>query len=224
MRRGRTLSLASCLLVGLLWSGSALAHDPEATAEGESLAQRWTDLALTTDCEAGFQSFIRMAQDGRLGDDVTNANVGIWKNHARIELVRAGAPSKLLLVTPRNSNQTISRYFNIEAGEGATGRDVARVAHALDQAFDADPFQLAYDFFNAVPGGDALPNLATAWRDGGWKGAVRALERRMAALAGLPYTIAVIVALAAALLASLCVLWGSPPHPPRSAGGARQAP
>ena len=212
MRQRWSAGAASFLFIGLLWNSSAGADDSAPTDPNEVLAERWLDLALTRDSEVGFQRFIHMAQTGQLGDDVTNANVGVFKNHARVELVRGAAPLKLFLLTPKNATQTISRYFSIEPGDGATASDVVRVGKALDAAFGGDPFQLAYDFFNATLGGDPIPSLAEAWTNGSWRGVRRGLERLMVALAGLPYTIAVIVALVAALLASLVLLWGSMPQ------------
>ena len=215
-RRVRRL-VASILIIGLLAAApagaqnAAAAPDAAVTDDSEVLAQRWRDLALTTDSDAAFERFIHMAQTGELGADVTNANVGVIKNHARVELVPApGASRKLFLLTPKDATQTLCRYFNIEPGEGATASDAARVGRALDAAFGEDPFQLAYDFFNAVPGGAALPSLADAWRRSGWSGVLHGLERRTVGLAGLPYTVAVIGALAAALVASLWLLWGAP--------------
>jgi hypothetical protein len=210
----RTVRVAVFLLLGWLCS-AAVAQDPALTEKNEIVAQRRADLALTRDSEVAFERFIHMAQTGQLGEDVSNANVGILKNHVRVELVRPGAPVKVLLLTPKGSNQAVCRYFDIAAGDGATAGDVARVGQALDAVFGADPFQLAYDVFNASPGGDPLPSLAEAWAYGGWRGVLHGFERRTVALAGLPYTIVVIVALAAAFLTSLWLLWGS--TPPRAA-------
>ncbi len=211
----RVVGLAAVLAVGLMWNHPAAGQSTPAGGD-EGVSRRWPDLALTTNCEAGFRRFIHMAQTGQLGRDVTNANVGILKNHVRVELVRGGTSNKLLLLTPKSGGQTMARYFNIEPGEGATATDVARVGQALDEAFDADPFELAYDFFNAVPAGDPIPRLADAWAYGGWAGVMRTVERRMAALVGPRYTIAVIVGVGASLLASLVLLWGSTPRPVRS--------
>lgn len=203
---------AVALLIGLLCSAPAGAGDAALPEGDEIVAQRWRDLALTEDSATAFERFIQMAQRGQLGDEVVNANVGILKNHVRVELVPApGAQRKLFLLTPKDSTQTLCRYFNIDPGDGATASDAARLGAALDAAFADDPFRLAYDFFNAVPGGDPLPSLAAAWHNSGWKGVLRGLVRRTVALAGLPYTVAVIGALAAALLASLWLLWGGPP-------------
>ena len=211
MSARRAVCVAVFLLVALLRNLPAGAQDPALSEEHELVAQRWRDLALTKDSEVAFERFIHMAQTGQMGHDVTNANVGILKNHVRVELVRAGAPVKLLLLTPKDSTQTASRYFHIEAGEGATASDVARVGRALDEVFAEDPFQLAYDFFNAAPGGAPIPSLADAWVYGGWTGVLHGLGRRMAALAGIPYTVAVIVALTTALACSLVLLCGSTP-------------
>lgn len=186
------------VLTALLWNVSASAQD----------------LMLPKDSEVGFRGLMHMAQTGQLGDDVTNANIGVSKTSVRIELVRAGAPNKLFFLTPKGSAQTTSRYFNIEPGEGASASDVARIGKVLDEVFGADPFQLPPGFFETPPGGAAIPGLVAAWGDGGWRGVVLVLQRRMVALASLRYTIAVIVALAAALLASLLLLWGS--IPPRT--------
>jgi len=211
MRVRWPIRVAVFLFIGVLFSTPAGAQDPALSEDNEIVAQRWRDLALTTDSEVAFERFIHMAQTGQLGDDVTNANVGILKNHVRVELVRAGAPVKVLLLTPKDAAQGVCRFFNIEPREGATASDVARVGHALDEVFAEDPFRLAYDFYNATPGGDPIPTLAMAWGDGGWRGVRRVVERRIVALAGLTYTIGVIVALAVALLGSLVLLWGSTP-------------
>ena len=164
------------------------------------------DLTLTKDCEEGFRQLIRMAQGGRLGDDVTNANVAVAGNKIRVELVGARAPVKVLLLTPKRSPQAVSRYFDVVAGEGATASDVGRVGTALDEVFVDDPFQI---LGLELSPGDPVPTLAEAWALSGWRGARRAFEQRMMVLAGLQYTVGVIVALAAGLLASLAVLWGS---------------
>ena len=191
----RLICTASFLLSGLLWNASAVAQD----------------LALTKDCEDGFQRFIHMAQSGQLGEDVTNANVGIVGNRVRVELVRTGAPIKLLLLTPKSSPHTICRYFDVAPGDGATARDVGRVGAALDEVFGADPFRLPG--LEESLGGDPIPSLAGAWAYGTWRGVLRVVERRMMVLASLTYTAGVIVVLALACLASLALLWGSlPPH------------
>ena len=61
------------------------------------------DLSLTRDCEVGFRQFISLAEAGRLGTDVSDANVAIADNQVRVELVRAGAPNKLLFLTRKRS-------------------------------------------------------------------------------------------------------------------------
>jgi len=205
-----SLHLAALLCIASCCNVPAWAQAPALSEHDEIVAQRWRDLALTRDSEAAFERLIRMAQAGQLGDDVTNANVGIVKNHVRVELVRAGAPMKVLFLTPKGSTPGMSRYFAVTPGDAATARDAARVGHALDLVFDVDPFQRAYDFFNVAPGGAPLPSLFEAWTFDGWRGVTRGLERRMAALASLTYTVAVIVALSASFLASLWVLWGAP--------------
>jgi hypothetical protein len=172
------------------------------------------DLTLTKDCEAGFRRFIRMAQTGQLGDDVTNANVGVEGNQVRVELVRAGAPAQLFSLAPKRSPRAASRYFEVVAGAGATASDADRVGRALDQIFAEDPFHIVA---LEQPPGNPIPTLAEAWALSGWRGVVRGLERRMMVLASLPYTIGVIVSLAAGVLASLVLLWVSP-VPARGAG------
>lgn len=170
------------------------------------------DLMLPKDSEAGFLRFMQMAQTGQLGDDVINANVGVFKTWVQVELVRQGAPKKLLYLKPKSTTQAFSRYFDIEAGEGTTASDVVRVGRALDAVFADDPFELTLDLFNTTP--DRIPRLADAWAYGGWRGVFRALQRRMVAMAGLTYTVAVIATLVAGLLVTLVLLWGS--MPPRS--------
>jgi hypothetical protein len=199
MRIGRLVGTAWVLSAGLLASAPALAQE----------------LALTRDCEAGFRQLIDMAQTGRLGADVTNANVGIFNDHVRLELLRPGAPMKLLLLTDKRSAHTVSRYFDVTPRAGATAADAARVGAALDEVFKQDPFEIqVYEGFS----GATAPGLAEAWEYGGWRAVVRAGERRMIAYAGLPYTSGVIVALTLTWLVSLVVLWGS--LPPRDRGVA----
>jgi hypothetical protein len=209
--RPRLPGLAFFLVIGVAWVASAGVQELAQPQDSEIVAGRWRDLALTKTCEVGFQRFIQMAQAGMLGSDVTNANVGVFKNHARVELVRSQAPNILLQLTPKQSTATNSRYFTIEPGEGATASDVVRVARALDEAFSEDPFELAYDFFNASRSGDPIPGLGAAWVTDGSRGVLRALSRQVAALVSLTYTIAVLAALAMALVASLLLLWGSTP-------------
>ena len=189
----RPAGAAIFALTVLLWSASASAQD----------------LMLPPFSEVGFLQLIHMAQTGQLGEDVTNANVEVFKTWVQVELVRAEAPTKLLRLTPKSSTQTICRYFNIEAGEGATTSDVERVGKALDEVFAGDPFQLDPGFFDEPPGGEPIPRLADVWQYGGWRGVLRVLERRTTALASLGYTIAVIVVVSTVLLASLLLLWGS---------------
>jgi hypothetical protein len=122
----------------------------------------------------------------------------------------------VLLLSPPQPGGGNSRYFTVEPGPRATAEDVGRVARALDAAFREDPFELAYDFFNASPGGDPIPGLWEAAAADGWNGVVRVLARRTVALASAEYTIAVVVLLSAALLANLLLVWGSTPNPPRS--------
>jgi hypothetical protein len=170
-------------------------------------------VGLTRDSEDGFRRLIHMAESGQLGDDVTTANVGVEGHQVRIELVRTGAPSKVLVLTKKTSNQEVCRYFDIVPAAGATAGDVERVGKVLDAIFPEDPFQ--------VPGleesraQDPIPELGEAWTYGGWRGVLGVLERRMASLASVRYTCAVIGVLALATLASLALLWASiPPAAP----------
>lgn len=171
------------------------------------------DLVLTERCEDGFRRLIHMAQTGQLGSDVTNANVGILNNQVRVELVRAGAANKLLVLTLKSSPHTISRYFDVAPGEGATASDVVRVGKALDEVFVEDPFQVLG--LEETLSGTRIPSFTEAWAYGGWREVLRVFERRMMVIASVRYTITVIAALAAGLVASLSLLWGSAPPSPR---------
>ena len=128
----------------------------------------------------------------------------------------------LVLHSWSGSNKSVSRYFDIEAGDGATTGDVARVGRALDKVFPADPFQLVLGFFEASAGSAPLPSIGDSWRRGGLTGVVTGLERRTAALASRQYTIAVILTLAIGLLAGVVLLWTSAP-PRLSPGPASQS-
>ena len=178
-----------------------------------SLSAAAQDLSLTRDCEVGFRQFINLAEAGRLGTDVSDANVAIADNQVRVELVRAGAPNKLLFLTRKRSPESPSRYFDIALGEGATADDLDRVGKALDEVFSSDPFQIVG--LEASPDGEPISSLIEAWGRDGWSGVARAWERRAMVLASLRYTVGVIVLVALALLLSLALLWGS--RPPRSA-------
>ncbi len=169
------------------------------------------DLALTTESEFGFQRLIHAAQTGKLGDDVTNANVFVLKNRVRVELVRKGGANKILLLTHKASRQSWCRYFDIEPGDGATPADAARLGNVLDVAFPQDPFQVAWDFFG-VYSHEPIPSLPQAWRDGGRKGVQRVLESYLIAATGVRYAVAVIGAVVIGLCASLVLLWGSDPR------------
>jgi hypothetical protein len=168
------------------------------------------DLMLTEACEDGFRKLIQMAQQGRLGDDVTNANVGVEKIRVRVELLRTGAPSKVIWLAPRRSEQALARFFDITAGEGASQDDLVRVGRALDEIFPADPFVVSG--FEASPGGEAIPGFAQAWTSDGWRGIVRVFERRMMAFASVEYTATLLVVLAIGVAASLVLLRGSEPR------------
>ena len=173
---------------------------------GRVMAQ---DMVLTKSCEAGFRRFIGLAEGGALGDDVTTANVAALGDHARVELVRKQGPVKVLVLKPKRTPHSIARYFDIEAGVNANADDVARVGGALDQAFAEDPFGILGLEAPATTG--SVPGIGEAWAYGGWTAVLDALERRMMILAGLRYTVGVIVALGLGTLASLVLLWGTVP-------------
>ena len=181
------------ILIGCAWTASAF---------GQSLV-------LTKSCEGGFTRLIHMAQSGRFGADVTNANVGIGNNEVRVELVRAGAPSKRLVLTRKHSHETNCRYFDIALGDGATVSDAGQLGSALDEIFREDPYEVVSleDASTMNP----LPSAAETWAYGGWSGLLQLLEMRMMALATLRYTVGVIVTLSIALVAILVLLWGSSP-------------
>jgi len=174
------------------------------------------ELTLTKDCEDGFLRFMHMAQTGQLGGDVTNANIGVTGNQVRVELVRVQGPNAVLLLAPRQSAQAASRYFEIALGEGADASDVTRVGKALDQVFWEDPFQILGHEESLATG--PLPSVTEAWGYGGWRGVRRVLEGRMMVLASLEYTVGLIAVMALGVLASLLLLWLSPP-PPREGRG-----
>ena len=168
------------------------------------------DSALTRDSEFGFQRLIRAAQNGALGDDVTNVNVGVSPHRVQIELVRTNAANKLLFLKHKSSTQGPSRYFDIELGAAATASDATRVGRILDEIFQEDPFEAPF-FFRGDHMLSHSPTLTEAWNDAGWMGALRALEDRLTAPVGVQHAVAVIAMLALAGLASLIVLWGSKP-------------
>ena len=171
---------------------------------------RADDLALREDCAAGFQRFMRMAEDGALGADVATANVSVEKTTARIELVRRGAPNKRFLLTSRRDAKSASRYFDIAPEQGATAADVAAVGAALDRAFPTDPF--AVTGTETIADATSQPTILSAWRSGGWHAALRSAERRIMSTVSVAYTVAVIVGLAFGTAASLVVLWSPPPR------------
>ena len=187
------------LLIGCAWTAAALGQD----------------LVLTTSCEGGFRRLIHMAQSGRFGADVTNANVGIGDNQVRVELVRAGASSKRLVLTRKRSHEMNCRYFDIALGDGATVSDAEQLGRALDEIFPADPYEvIGLEDSSTV---DRLPNVAEAWAYDGWRGVLQSFESRMMVLATLRYTVGVIAVLSIGLVATLVLLWGSDPvrEPPR---------
>lgn len=186
--------VTSILMLLLLWSMPAPAQD----------------LILTKDSEPGFWRLIDAAQVGQFGDNVINANVGVSFGNVRIELVRKSGANPILFLTRKRSTQPLSRYFDIEIGPGATASDAARLGKVLDEAFQDDPFEPSFDFFGGRTSA-AFPSLAKAWKYGGWSRALGVLEGRLTAPVGVGYTIAVILASASALLASLVLLWASEP-------------
>lgn len=196
MRQLGTVRVAALVASGLLWVAAASAQD----------------VTLTEDCEEGFRQLIRMAQGGRLGDNVTNASVAAVGSQVRVELVRAGAPATVLMLTPKRSPRAVSRYFDVAPGDGATVRDVERVGRALDDVFLEDPFRtLGYE---RLPDSGPIAPFADAWAYGGSRAVLRGLELHMMVLASLRYTVVVIVAVALGVLATVVLLWGSiPPRP-----------
>lgn len=192
----RFLSLVACL-------AGALVSNTTASAQS---------LGLTTDAEEGFRRFIRMAQTGQLGDEITNANVAIEHDHVRLELVLDARPAQVFRLT--RAADTTGGYFDVAPGEGADASGAGRVASALHVAFRENPYQVVglEESYASGP----IPGLIEAWADGGWRGVARAYERRLMVPASLGYTIGVIAVLALAMLASLALLWGSvPPRPAR---------
>jgi hypothetical protein len=181
-----------------------------ATAAPGATARAEDDLALREDCAAGFQRFMRMAEDGALGADVATANVSVEKTTARIELVRRGAANKRFLLTSRRDPKSASRYFDIAPEQGATAADLAAVGAVLDRAFPADPF--AVTGTETIADATSQPTILSAWRSGGWQAALRTAERRMMSTVSVAYTVAVIVGLAFGTAASLVVLWSPPPR------------
>ncbi len=170
------------------------------------------DLVLPKDSEAGFLRFMRSAQNGGLGEDVTNVNIYVDGPAARVELVRSQPPNPVIVLTTKSERQGVSRYFDIAAGDHATAADAARVGRALDAAFDDDPFQLASGFFDAVPG-PPPPSIRESWREGGWSAVYRTLQRRFVALVGAGYVLATIATLTAGLMICVIVLWTATPPP-----------
>lgn len=168
------------------------------------------ELTLTRDSEFGFRQIIDAAQRGELGEDVSNANVGVRGTDVRIELVRMHGANKLLFLTYKHSTQSLSRYFDIELGEGATEGDAARVGKLLDEAFRDDPFEVIFDFFGARTM-THLPTLAEAWKAGGWTRVLRVLEGRFTTSVGVSHAAVIISVLAISSLAGLVLLWGSKP-------------
>lgn len=171
------------------------------------------ELTLRKDCEAGFRRFIQMAQSGALGADVSNANVSVDGKRVEVELVRVNAPSTSLRLTPKQSAQTLSRYFDIIPDDGTPASDAERVGKALDAAFAEDPFAIVG--LEGSRGDDPIPGVLAAWEYGGWHGVARVLERRLMVLASVRYTVTVVVALAIGICASVGLLWVSL-SPPRS--------
>lgn len=171
------------------------------------------DMALTRDAEAGFRQLMHRAETGGLGPGISGANIGVVKTQVRIELVSPGAPPRVLLLRRATTQDASSRYFAVEAGDGATPADVAALARALDEIFVGDPFQV----MNAEEAPANAPQLsfAEAWKYGGWDGLRHALERRMRARAGRTYAAAAIAALALGLCATVALLW-APASPQRT--------
>lgn len=167
------------------------------------------ELTLTQDSEESFRRFMQLAQQGELGADVHNVNIRVDGVTARIELVRDGAPGKVLVLGPKRSAKAASRYFDITPGDEATATDVAAVGRALDRCFLDDPFQFAGIEESLASG--PPPSFRDAWAYGGWRGLLRVGERRLMAPASLEYTVAMIAALAVGFTMSVLVLWSAPP-------------
>jgi hypothetical protein len=165
------------------------------------------ELTLSAERTRGLQHFIEAAQAGRLGEDVRNANVGVFKHSVEIELVRTRGPNQHFLLTRKDSTQNRSRYFNVEPGAGATASDAERVGQLVDECLGADPFRPFLDFYGASTRGRPLPSLLTAWRDRGWRGALQAFESHFIAPPGLWQTATIFAMLAALLIAGLIVIW-----------------
>ena len=168
--------------------------------------------ALTPASEEGFRRFMGMAAAGHLGADVYGANVGVSRGPTRIELLRRDAPPKILLLTAKRSRQSHSRYFDIIAAEAAGATDVARVGAALDAAFAGNPFRPTGV---ELPPGFAAPGWLDSWSNDGWRGLVRAAELKMMGRSGLPYTIAVMVALTVLSITGTALLWLGEPEAAR---------
>lgn len=167
------------------------------------------DVTLQQDCEIAFRKLIQDAQSGRLGADVTNANVRVQGKVVEVELVKANAASLRFRLTPKASEQMYARYFDIASGLGATAADAERLGRALNAVFDTDPFVIVVSEGGRLD--DPIPSIAAAWRYGGWQGVARVIERRMMVLASVRYTVTMIVFLAVGLSGCVALFWLSPP-------------
>lgn len=161
-------------------------------------------LALTPESEVGFKRFMRMAEDGRFGSGVDNANVGISKQGTRIELVYRQKPVKHFHLTAKTGDHSYSRFFDIALGDAAAEEDLAVVGAALDAAFEDDPYRISG--VESAPGWSPPP-WRRAWRDNGWRGLLRGVEMRSMEPVSLAYALGITTVLVLMMALSCVALW-----------------
>ena len=122
---------------------------------------------------------------------------------------------------PEALADTRSPVLRCRARRRRTAADAERVGSALRRGLPEDPFRPIG--LEGSPAGDPIPSLVEAWADGCVERSPAHARTPDDGSASVQYTIAVIVALAVGLFASLALLWGSAP-PRRMEGAAPSAP
>lgn len=188
------------LLCCVLWSPFAAAQELAVSAEGG----------------AGFQRLISFAQQGRLGADVTNANVAVSKTSVRVDLITSAGKRSVLLLPPGQEGRWSSRFFNLDLGDGGRAEDAERLMPLLDESFAGhDPFVVVERGVRDATATQGVEPLSHAWKRDGWRGVRTGIVLRSRQPVGPRYVVAWTLLYALGIVVSLGIVLRAKVREPR---------
>jgi hypothetical protein len=163
-------------------------------------------IAVKPDTDLQFRRFIKLAEEGKTVDGVTDADVSIRQEDVEIDLVAPSGKRTLFLHPQDFSSPWKGRFFALEIGPAGTTSDAARVVQILDSLFADSPFVVESDGMDGHGSSSAVP-LDEAWHSGGMAGIAQATVDRGAGSASRSYVTVVSTVQAVLLLLCLGVGW-----------------